>query len=189
MGLKKGLLAALFGGGKNVIAETAEVWRENSEAGAQRRAAYDQAVLSQFAGEFKIQRKGVFDRFVDGLNRLPRPLIVLATFLFFISAMFSPIWFAERMQGLILVPEPIWWLAGTIVAFYFGGRAQIKSHEFKRSLVQTAALVPDVIENIEDLRELRHDSPGAADTGTDTDLADAVLAPDENAALSHSGRG
>ena len=26
------------------------------------------------------------------------------------------------MQGLALVPEPLWWLLGAIVSFYFGAR-------------------------------------------------------------------
>lgn len=182
MGLKA-ILSTIFGGNKNLIVETAEVFRENAEASAQRSSDLSHAALTQFAAEFAHERRGYFDRFVDGLNRLPRPLIVILTFAFFASAMFSPIWFAERMQGLILVPEPIWWLAGTIVAFYFGGRFQIKSQEFQRAIAQTNRRLPTVLENISKLRGLRYDSPGVADTGTDTDLAEEVLEPDDNPAL------
>ncbi|WP_224825613.1 holin family protein [Cognatishimia sp. MH4019] len=173
----------LFGGGRNVIAETAEVFRENAEAGAQRKADYAEAALSQYAAEFRHARRGGFDRFMDGLNRLPRPLMVVATFLLFASAMFDPIWFATRMQGLALVPEPLWWLAGTIVAFYFGGRFQIKSQEFQQSVVQSAAMVPKVIENIRRLDKLRHDTPGVADTGTDSELAQDAISPQRNQAI------
>lgn len=35
----------------------------------------------------------------------------------FIAAMVDPIWFADRMAGLSLVPEPLWWLMGAIVSF------------------------------------------------------------------------
>ena len=165
------ILGALFGGRRNVIAETAGVFRENTEAGAQRRAQYAQAALSQYAAEFSHERRGLFDRLIDGLNRLPRPLMALSTFALLGSAMFDPLWFAERMQGLTLVPEPLWWLMGTIVAFYFGGRFQAKSQDFKKSAAQTAALVPKVMENISQLRALRHDSPGVADTGSDAALS------------------
>jgi hypothetical protein len=120
---------------------------------------------------------------MDGLNRLPRPLIVIATFALFLSAMVDPLWFAERMQGLALVPDPLWWLAGTIVAFYFGGRFQIKSQQFRQSLAASTAMVPKVRETIERIRGLRHDSPGAADTGTDTALAQAAIAPTDNPAV------
>lgn len=173
----------IFGSGRNVIAETAEVFRVNAEAGAQREADYAQAALAQHAAEFQHARKGRFDRFVDGLNRLPRPLLVVATFLLFASAMFDPLWFAERMQGLALVPEPLWWLAGTIVAFYFGGRFQVKNQEFQMSAAQTAAAVPQVIESIKRLRALRHDSPGVADTGTDAQLSVEAVEPSDNPAL------
>lgn len=185
------LLAGLFGGGRNVVAETAAVFRENAEASAQRQAAQRQAALSQYAAEFQIARAGGqaggFDRVIDGLNRLPRPLLVAATLALFGSAMVNPVWFAQRMQGLALVPEPLWWLMGTIVAFYFGGRFQVKSHAFRRQVAQSAAMVPQVVESIGQLRalraEARHDSPGAADTGRDADLALAALAGERNAAL------
>ncbi|WP_171558907.1 MULTISPECIES: holin family protein [unclassified Roseobacter] len=183
MGMIGRILTGLFGGGRNVVAETAEVFRVNAEASAQRQSDYAQAALAQFGTEFQIERKGCFDRFIDGLNRLPRPLMVVATFALFASAMFDPIWFAERMQGLALVPEPLWWLAGTIVAFYFGGRFQIKAHEFQQTVAQATAMVPQVMENISRLRALRHDSPGVADTGTDTELTVASIEPSDNPAV------
>ncbi|MCF6432924.1 holin family protein [Leisingera sp. MMG026] len=174
----------IFGGGRNVIAETAGVFRENSEAGAQRRADYAQAALGQYAAEFQAARQGCFDRFMDGLNRLPRPLMVVATLALFASAMFDPLWFAERMQGLALVPDPLWWLAGTIVAFYFGGRFQVKAQDFRKALADSTAMVPQVLEGISRIRALRHDSPGAADTGTDTALAESAAEPSANPAVS-----
>ncbi|MGH1416882.1 MAG: holin family protein [Pelagimonas sp.] len=177
------ILQWLFGGGRNVIADTVEVFRPNAEAGAQRHADYQQAALAQFGTEFQSERKGRFDRFMDGLNRLPRPLIVIATFAMFATAMFDPIWFAERMQGLALVPDPLWLLAGTIVAFYFGGRFQVKSQEFQQSIARTASMVPAVVENITRLRALRHDTPGTADVGTDVELAEIAIVPTDNAAV------
>lgn len=183
MGLMASIFSGLFGGGRNVVAETAEVFRVNAEASAQRQADYAQAALTQFGTEFQVERKGRFDRFMDGLNRLPRPLMVVATFALFASAMFDPIWFAERMQGLALVPEPLWWLAGTIVAFYFGGRFQIKAQQFQQSAAQTAAMVPQVMDNITRLRALDHDSPGVADTGADAALTVASLERTDNPAV------
>ncbi len=179
----KEILNGLFGGGRNLVTDTVEVFRPNAEAGEQRRAAYDQAALAQYTAEFKHERKGRFDRFMDGLNRLPRPLMVIAVFLLFGMAMFDPIWFAERMQGLALVPQPLWWFAGTVVTFYFGGRFQIKSQEFHKQAVAAANKLPAVLENIKQIRALRSDSPGVADTGTDADLADAALDEFENPAI------
>lgn len=183
MGLMSSIFGALFGGGRNVVAETAEVFRVNAEASDQRSADYAQAAMAQYAAEFQFERRGWFDRFMDGLNRFPRPFLTIATFALFASAMFDPLWFAERMQGLALVPEPLWWLAGTIVAFYFSGRLQIKSQEFHKSIATSTAMVPEVIANIERIRELRHDSPGVADTGTDSELTQASIEPSGNPAV------
>ena len=36
--------------------------------------------------------------------------------------MCDPVQFARRMVGLNAVPEPLWWLLGAVVAFYFGAR-------------------------------------------------------------------
>ncbi|MEL7113997.1 MAG: holin family protein [Pseudomonadota bacterium] len=180
-------LVELFGEGRNVVADTVGVFRENTEAGAQRTANFKQAALAQFAAEFQVARKGGFDRFMDGLNRLPRPLLVLAVFGLFASAMVDPIWFAQRMTALGLVPEPLWWLLGVVVSFYFGGRFQVKSQEFSRSLAQTAYVTPQVLENmsaLEDLRPETSDSVAVADTGTDAGLTLAATNPDENPALS-----
>ena len=176
-------LKMIFGGGRNVVTETAEMFMENTEAGAQRSADYAQSALGQFGAEFQVARKGRFDRFMDGLNRLPRPLIVIAIFSLFASSMFDPLWFAERMQGLVLVPDPLWWLAGTIVAFYFGGRFQMKSQEFSQAIAQSTARLPQVLENITRIRALRHDSPGAAETGTDTVLSEAAIEATDNEAV------
>ena len=53
---------------------------------------------------------------------MPRPAFALGTIALFVSATFDPLWFAEWMQGLALVPEQVWWLLGAIVSFYFGAR-------------------------------------------------------------------
>jgi hypothetical protein len=166
MGLMIGLMNALFGGHRNVIAETAEVFRENTERAAVRDADMQTAVLQQFAAEFAHPRKGLFDRVIDGLNRLPRPFMALGTLGLFCAALYDPIWFAARMQGLALVPEPLWWLMAAIVGFYFGARHQVKGQEFQRSIAQTLAQTTAVQNNIERLTKppirnglIAHDFP------------------------------
>lgn len=177
------LFGALFGGGRNVVAETAEVFRENADKGAQRAADMQSQALMQMAAEFQHQRKGWFDRFIDGMNRIPRPAMALGVIGLFVAAMTDPLWFSERMTGLQLVPEPLWWLLGVIVSFYFGARHNAKTQEFQASLASTMARAPQVVESIRALRELRHDSPGAADTGNDAGTALAAVEPSENPAL------
>ena len=139
MGIISAIFNILFGGGRNLVAETAEVFRSNAEATAARDADYQAAALAQFASEFAVPRKGGFDRFMDGVNRVPRPALALGTLGLLVAAMVNPVWFAARMEGLALVPEPLWWLTGAIVSFYFGARHQAKGQDFQRGLAATLA--------------------------------------------------
>ncbi|KAJ54510.1 carboxylesterase [Actibacterium mucosum KCTC 23349] len=155
MGMIERVFGFLFGSGGNVIKDTAEVFFENAEAGAARDAQIKQAVMAQFAAEFSAATKpGLFDRLIDALNRLPRPALALGTLGLFVSAMTDPIWFAERMQGIALVPEPLWWLMGAIISFYFGARHQAKSQAFQRSIAETVARTPVVANNLHALNAL-----------------------------------
>ncbi len=139
MGLIGQFLGLIFGNGRNALRETAEVFRENSEAGAARGQEAWLAALAQYGTEFARQEKGAFDRFMDGVNRLPRPALALGTLALFVSAMGNPEWFAARMAGLALVPEPLWWLLGVVVSFYFGARHQLKAQDFQRDLAAMVA--------------------------------------------------
>jgi len=170
MGVIEALFATLFGGGRNLVKDTAEVFRENAEAGAGRDHAARIAVLNQFAAEFAHPRRGRFDRLMDALNRVPRPALALGTLFLFLSAMIDPIWFASRMQGIALVPEPLWWLLGAIVSFYFGARHQAKGQEFQRSIAATLAQAPAVRGNIDALAALTAgaDRPAPPQTSPET---------------------
>ncbi|MGH1354191.1 MAG: holin family protein [Thalassovita sp.] len=139
MGVMTRVFDVMFGDGRNLIRETAGVFVENKEAGADRAAQMQRAALEQFGAEFALPRKGVFDRVVDGLNRLPRPGLALGTLGLFITAMVNPVWFSARMEGLALVPDPLWWLLGAIVSFYFGARHQAKGQEFQERLIHGIA--------------------------------------------------
>ena len=183
MGLIEKLIGLVFGGERNVVRDTVEVFRENAEAGAARGAQVQGQAMAQYGAEFAVARQGGFDRFMDGVNRLPRPMLALGTLGLFVSAMVNPLWFSERMQGIALVPEPLWWLLGVIVSFYFGARHQVKAQQFQREIVGTMAQVPQVLENIKTIRALRADSAKAADTGTDMHLSVASIMPVANAAL------
>lgn len=78
--------------------------------------------LEEHGAEFRFAREGGFDRFVNGLNRLPRPFLAFGTIGLFVHAMADPEGFARRMAGLDAVPEPLWWLLAAVVGFYFGAR-------------------------------------------------------------------
>lgn len=126
-----GLIKDILGIGK-AVGHVAEIFVPNktmAQSQAHLRAIGAQA---QFAAEFQNQGSGVFDRFVDALNRLPRPVMALGTVGLFCYAMVDPIGFTTRMQGLDYVPDPLWWLLGAVVSFYFGAR---EMHHFRQKKV------------------------------------------------------
>jgi len=158
MGLRA-LLAAFFGGGRNIVSDTAEVFRVNAEAADQRQHAAQEAALAQFSAEFSGRRTGWFNGLVDGLNRLPRPLMAFGVIALFGSAMVDPVWFSERMIGLQAVPEPLWYILGAIVSFFFGAR-ELHKHRSLR-----AAPVGKIVQDLGALHTMRQEQHQRTNTG------------------------
>ncbi|THF79194.1 MAG: carboxylesterase [Sulfitobacter sp. SK025] len=183
MGMIEKILGLVFGGGGNIVRDTVEVFRENTEAGAQRAASAQNQAMTQYASEYGTASRGRFDRFMDGLNRLPRPALALGTLGMFVAAMIDPIWFASRMQGVSLVPEPLWWLLGVVVSFYFGARHQIKTQEFQRSIARTIANAPQVAQTIQSIQAMRLDVQDSAAIEHDAPLRPSGGQPSANPAL------
>jgi hypothetical protein len=128
MGMIRSLFGAIFGSARGAqalgegVTKVVEVFRPNATRALELSAdAYAAAHASHLA-EFQYGRAGWFDTLVNGLNRLPRPFLALGTLALFVYAMADPSGFARRMQALATVPEPLWWLLGAVVAFYFGAR-------------------------------------------------------------------
>ena len=69
-----------------------------------------------------LRGKRGYDRAVDALNRLPRPLVALGTLALFLISALDPARFEAWMQSLDTVPEPLWWLMGAVLTFFFGAR-------------------------------------------------------------------
>lgn len=112
----------------NAATGVAEVFRENST----RRMELDEEAyaraIGQLSGEFAAQPRGWFDGLMNAMNRVPRPLLTLGTIGLFVYGMVEPIGFGVRMENLNLVPEPLWWLLGAVISFYFGAR---EAHYFR----------------------------------------------------------
>ncbi len=119
--------------------ELVEVFRPNAEKEAARGhqerlelSKQDLASLEQFAAEFKSSRTATaWDSFVDGLNRLPRPLITLGILGLFILAPADPVRFLEIARAYQIMPDGFWALLSIIIAFYFGGRMQLTRQQMK----------------------------------------------------------
>lgn len=112
----------------NAATGVAEVFRQN----ATRRMELDEEAyaraIGQMSGEFAAPPRGWFDGLMNGMNRVPRPLLTLGTIGLFVYAMVEPVGFGLRMENLNLVPEPLWWLLGAVISFYFGAR---EAHYFR----------------------------------------------------------
>ncbi len=124
----RSLFGLLFGGAREAralgqtVTSVAEVFRPNATRALELGHDAYKAAHASHSAEFQYARGGWFDSLVNGLNRLPRPLLALGTLGLFVYAMADPDGFAVRMGALAHVPEPLWWLLGAVVAFYFGAR-------------------------------------------------------------------
>ncbi|MGI9452908.1 MAG: holin family protein [Geminicoccaceae bacterium] len=128
-------VTGLFKPAKDLV----EVFKPNAEKEAKRRhverlnlSEQDRASLEQFAAEFRSNRTSTaWDSFIDGLNRLPRPLITLGILGLFVLAPADPIRFLEIARAYQVMPDGFWALLSIIIAFYFGGRMQLTSQKMK----------------------------------------------------------
>lgn len=129
-----GMIGKLVGSpaGVTALGEAAKGVAEVFVPSATKRMEYSaeaqMAALRQLGEEYQHPALSWFDRMVNGLNRMPRPFLAFGTIGLFVYAMVDPQAFALRMVGLNAVPEPLWWLLGAIVAFYFGAR---ETHYFR----------------------------------------------------------
>ena len=149
MGLIRSGLRALFGrrgAGVQALGEAvtgvAGAFRPNATRQLELGHEAFKAAHASHAAEFAHARPGWFDSFVNGLNRLPRPTLAMGTLGLFTYAMIDPPGFTERMQALHAVPEPLWWLLGAVVAFYFGAREAHHLRAHKPMVIPAASAVP-----------------------------------------------
>lgn len=154
----------IFKGGKDV----AEVFVENKEQRGQRRHEEamadidrDMASLAQFSAEFHQRaQRSWWDSFVDGLNRLPRPLLTIAILAFFVLAPLNPTKFLEIAKAYELMPAGYWALLSIIIGFYFGGRMQIKAQDMtiRKDAVQAAKELVAMKKEFRQLEDTKEDA-------------------------------
>lgn len=151
-----GLISQTLGGPAAVTAlgeaakGVAEVFTPSATRRMELSAEAQMAALQEMGAEFQLPATGRFDRIVNGLNRLPRPFLAFGTLGLFVYAMADPIGFSARMVGLNAVPDPLWWLLGAVVAFYFGAR---ETFYFRNRATPTPAIPPQTADENAALRE------------------------------------
>ncbi len=126
-----GMTSWLFGGGARAIAGGV---RGMADAFAPTAERVETSACGGVSGADDARvPPGWFGGLVDGLNRVPRPALALGCIGLFVYAMADPPGFSTRMRGLALVPDPLWWMLGGIVSFYFGARELHYLRENRRS--------------------------------------------------------
>jgi hypothetical protein len=99
------------------------------------------------------EKKNWFNAFVDGANRLVRPFFTYGIIALFTWASIDPISFVQTIQALAVIPELMWYIFLTIVAFWFGGRilekapAKITSAEIATMKTQASVIQKSRDEN------------------------------------------
>lgn len=167
-----GILKGILGLGAKPIAGAVETvagaFRPNAEAQSQRAhevvlADYNLNALSldQFKAEFAHAPTNWFDSFVNGLNRLPRPLMAFGAVGLFIYSMIDPVGFGLRMEVLNEVPPELWGLLSGITAFYFGIRELQKSREGRVNIARLSA-IEKALESRRKSREPKSPDPEAS---------------------------
>ncbi|MEJ6709734.1 MAG: holin family protein [Amylibacter sp.] len=116
-----GLIRDVLGIGK-AVKDVAKVFVVNKTENAKFEHLEHSAALDQFSEEFRRSRGNWFNNLIDGLIRLPRPILTLGTVGLFVFSMVDPTGFSKRMIALDTVPCELWWLLAAIVSFYFGAR-------------------------------------------------------------------
>lgn len=157
----------------------------NAEASDERSFELQKMVAERAMSEVVAGKKGIFNKCVDGMNRLPRPVLALGVIALFGYNFVDPIGFSVRMQGLQLVPEPMWWLMGVVVSFYFGARHAEKAQTFKRDVAVTAASVDTIVAGMKHTQELKASRDAVKEEGETVPISENKPV---SAAVSNNGK-
>jgi len=130
----KGLVNLLGGGIVETVRKGIGMFTGDKAA---REAGYHEESMAshnQFAAEFQVQNRTWFDSLIDGLNRLPRPVIVGMVIYYFVTAVRDQLEFQKINIALDTVPPDMWQIALIIIAFYFVAREFQKSRDKKMAM-------------------------------------------------------
>ncbi len=110
----------------------------------------------------------LFDSFIDGVNRIPRPAFVLLIIFYFILSYKNPEEFQVLNLGLQTVPENMWVVLGVIITFYFGARELNKLHN-KNGMAIDPEQFNKIQLQIQELRQFKKDNEDLKEFREETD--------------------
>ena len=92
--------------------------------------AENMSVHNQHAAEYQYRgARNWFDSLVDGANRLVRPAFTYGIVSLFGWAIWGAKDFLDFAARLTSIPDPLWMVMGTIIAFWFGSRSIFKDKQ------------------------------------------------------------
>ncbi len=166
-----------LGQAAKAVSTVAGTFATNKDGQAQRDADYSQAVLGQYAGEFYARANRTwFDSLVDGINRLIRPVVTLTLLAAMPAAFLWPQSVDLAFAALASLPDAYWAVLSLVLAFYFGGRMQLKGQDFRQREMATKA-VAEARQSLRPQAETppRHDQVGSF--GTYEEFFNAEIKP------------
>lgn len=128
-----------------IAGKAIDSWQRGRAEKESNRHSETLAVHQQFGAEFRnLTHRTKWDSFIDGLNRLPRPVMVTMILAYMVAAWRDPETFALINAGLATIPEPMWYLIGAIVGFYFAARELHKQRVSPKSFEQSAKVAKEI---------------------------------------------
>jgi len=104
-----------------IVGDLIGKWLGNRAKRDQYQADARSAVYSQFAAEFG-HSKTWWDSLIDGLNRLPRPIMTFGVIYLFVWCARDPAAFIEYAVALQAMPKEGWYILGAVVTFWFAAK-------------------------------------------------------------------
>jgi hypothetical protein len=103
------------------------------------------------------EKKNWFNILVDAYNRIQRPAMTTGVIALFIWAAIDPLAFTITMKALSAVPEMLWYILASVVAFWFSGRILEKAPmKIDNSEIKTAnKIAEEVKKDREDLDNIK----------------------------------
>ena len=89
---------------------------------------YGTRFVGMFSGNHPVvmneNKSGIrwFDRFIDAMNRLPRPLLTLSFFGYLAYCVFDPAGFTVRMVALESTPDGLWSMWTVVISAFMAAR-------------------------------------------------------------------
>lgn len=80
------------------------------------------SVRDNLEDEGIVIQKGAWDKFIDGLNRLPRPIGTFGVYALIATAVTNPEQYKTIMLSLASTPDMVFVIYLTIIGFWFGGK-------------------------------------------------------------------